>query len=426
MRTKTWGNRHGITNRIIVLRSGQHQCNLPTGSVAFGALRSYNDAPVAANSVQVPDSKIIFDPDSGIVTASGGTTLEAINELLAPQGYFLPVVPGTQKITLGGAIAANVHGKNHHKAGSFSEHVVSMKLLDSNGKAVQAAPGHPLFDAVPGSFGLTAVILEARVRAAKIPGTMIDVKTEAMTLAQLLDALRDDQSEFSVAWIDSSDIRGRGIFMQGDWAAAAPATSGQKKRFSVPPMPSLFLKSRSIVSLMCRGYYSAKKKPRSFQSSYEAFLFPLDRFENWDNAFGATGMLQLQVVLSDNKETQSVIEILLEELNEFGLCSFVTVLKRFRESPGRYGEKNLDCHIDGGYTFAMDIPGTEKAVNFAKWASRFCIRKGGKVYLAKDSVLQNDQLSARFKRQVESFAAMKKDLDPHGVFVSSLWGRLHG
>ncbi|WP_405784022.1 FAD-binding protein [Streptomyces sp. NBC_00859] len=407
------------------------------GSIARGLGRAYGDAAQNAGGAVLDmtglDRIHSVDADAGTVVCDAGVSLHRLMEVLLPLGWFVPVTPGTRYVTVGGAIGADIHGKNHHVSGSFSRHVRSLDLLTADGTVHTAAPGSALFDATAGGMGLTGVILTATVQLLPVRTSLMSVDTERATdLDDLMARLTatDHRYRYSVAWIDllaRGAATGRSVLTRGDHAPldALPARARRAPlsfRTATLPAPPPFipegLLSRASVSLFNELWYRRAPRLRTGEiQRLPAFFHPLDAVPHWNRIYGRGGFVQYQFVVGYGQE--ETLRRIVGRISRRRCPSFLAVLKRFGEADPGW----LSFPVPG-WTLALDIPATLSGLGaFLDELDEEVAGAGGRVYLAKDSRLRPDLLAAMYPRLAD-FRALRAELDPGAVFTSDLSRRL--
>lgn len=404
------------------------------GVLARGLGRSYGDAAQSGGAVVLDTSgmsTVSLDRQNQNVTAGAGASLDQVLRTIVPQGFFIPVSPGTRMVTVGGAVAADVHGKNHHVDGSFGAHVQSMTLIDgeANVRTLTPTSGDP-FWATIGGMGLTGVVTEATFDVLPISSSWISVDTERGNdlddvMARMI--ARDDDYRYSVAWIDSVHASGRGVITRGDHAPldALPSKKATKAlRFD----PRVLATAPNIVpggvlnTFTVRAFNEAwfRKHPKSQRGvlqSIGAFFHPLDGVQEWNRIYGPAGFLQYQFVVPD--EASDVIGIALKRLRDAGAPSFLTVLKRF----GASNPAPLSFPRPG-WTLAIDVPaGIDGLAQVLDELDEQVAAVGGRLYLAKDS-RQSAAMMERTYTQLADWRETRSTMDPKGIFTSDLGRRL--
>jgi len=398
--------------------------------LAHGLGRSYGDVCLNEGGTLLLtcglDRFVALDEQAGVLECEAGVSLAEILELVVPRGWFLPVVPGTQQVTVGGAIANDVHGKNHHRAGTFGGQVRSLELLRSSGERLLCSPerNRELFAATVGGLGLTGLILKARLALRRVASTR--VVAETLPLRDLSEffarsAESDRTFEYTVAWIDclASGARlGRGILHRGNHAQApGPLVWRAGGRLSVP----LELPFSPLTRLTLRafnGLYHARHR-RAGAGAVEAlgFFFPLDTVQRWNRIYGRAGFFQFQCQVAPAAAPEA-IRALLAAIARSGQGSFLAVLKNFGAAPS----PGLLSFPREGTTLALDFPdrGERTARLFGELHAIVAAHRG-RIYPAKDAHMSPGQFEAQHG---EALPAFRAQVDP--AFSSSLWRRVTG
>ena len=405
--------------------------------IARGQGRSYGDAALNENGCVLLTERVNrlleFDVENGILRAEAGATLADILEVIVPKDWFLPVTPGTKFVSLGGCVAADVHGKNHHHDGSFGDHVVAIELFMDDGSRVKcsASENAELFWATVGGMGLTGIIGEVTLKLIPIPTPCMMVQNyRAENLEQLFGLLQNPSSDdrYTVAWIDSMASGrhlGRGVAMCGHHAVAEDLPVdyknfvGLERSRAIPfDFPHFALNSLSITAFNALYFRREGAKQEPFLSSYDAFFYPLDAIDNWNRLYGKRGFVQYQCVIPQLTAYDGIRK-LLEELSGSGRPSFLAVLKRF----GAQGKGLLSFPM-AGYTLALDLPIRDDGLFvLLDKLDKIVLQHGGRVYLAKDARLAADSFRAMYPRYAE-WLKIKNTADPQNAFCSSLARRL--
>jgi len=404
------------------------------GVLARGLGRSYGDAAQSGGAVVLDTSgmsTVSLDPRNQNVTAGAGASLDQVLRTIVPQGFFIPVSPGTRMVTVGGAVAADVHGKNHHVDGSFGAHVQSMTLIDGEANVRTLTPdsGDP-FWATIGGMGLTGVVTEATFDVLPISSSWISVDTERGNdlddvMARMI--ARDDDYRYSVAWIDSVHSSGRGVITRGDHAPVDALTSKKATKalrfdprvLATAPniVPSGVLNTFTVRAFNEAWFRKHPKSQRGALQSIGAFFHPLDGVQEWNRIYGPAGFLQYQFVVPD--EASDVIAIALKRLRDAGAPSFLTVLKRF----GASNPAPLSFPRPG-WTLAIDVPaGIDGLAQVLDELDEQVAAVGGRLYLAKDS-RQSAAMMERTYSQLADWRKTRSTMDPEGIFTSDLGRRL--
>jgi decaprenylphospho-beta-D-ribofuranose 2-oxidase len=407
--------------------------------IVRGQGRSYGDASLNADARVILSERLnrilAFDPNKGLLRAEAGITLQEILEIVVPRGWFLPVTPGTKYASLGGCVAADVHGKNHHGAGSFSAHVqeIEMVLADGTRTCCAAEQDADLFWATAGGMGLTGIIAEVTLRLMPIEsGRMIVQHRAANDLEagfKLLDSA-DFDDVYTVAWIDClarGRSLGRSIVMRAHHASRAelpPAERAQPferpaRRLRRMPfdLPSWVLNPLTVNAFNQLYYWTQGRKQAPFPADYDGYFYPLDAIADWNRLYGKKGFVQYQCVLPGAAVDD--MRCILEMLAASRRASFLAVLKRF----GAAGKGMLSFPCPG-YTLALDLPVKDAGLfELLDRLDEIVLAAGGRVYLAKDCRLAAATFRAMYPRYNE-WLAVKRAVDPGNRFSSSLSRRI--
>ncbi|MFC5585716.1 FAD-dependent oxidoreductase [Nitratireductor kimnyeongensis] len=414
----------GAEEAIERLRAGR---GLPETVLPYGNGRSYGDTCLndegALIDMRSMNRILAFDDENGVLTAEAGLMLSDIIAHAGPKGWFPAVVPGTQYVTLGGAIANDVHGKNHHRRGSFGCHVISFTLLRSDGQTHHCSQtdNPELFRATIGGMGLTGLILKATIRLMKVAS--VDVNEHVRGFSSLdeyfeLAEEADAQNEYAVAWLDqlaTGSKAGRGFLLTANHAEdGAVYTSPSSRRLAVPFRPPLNLLNRWSLTLFNRAFAWSKARAEGIRrSSYQSYFFPLDAVRHWNRLYGPRGLLQHQCVVPFDAARET-IPAMLAAAREAGQASFLTVLKRFGDvpSPGTLSFPRP------GYTLTLDFSNGGAATQaLFERLDQLTVEAGGAVNPYKDARMSAAVFEASFPkwRDLEVFR------DPG--FVSDFWRR---
>ncbi|TXS53034.1 FAD-binding oxidoreductase [Streptomyces sp. uw30] len=439
-----WGRTAPTTARLIRPRTYEEAVTAVRGCGTRGGIprglgRAYGDAAQNAGGTVLDmtglDRVHAIDADSGIVLCDAGVSLHRLMEVLLPLGWFVPVTPGTRYVTVGGAIGADIHGRNHHVSGSFSRHVLSLELLTADGEIRTVGRGTPLFDATTGGMGLTGVILTATIQLQPVVTSLMSVDTErARDLDDLLARLSatDGHYRYSVAWIDllaSGAATGRAVLTRGDHAPLEALREGTRARREplafrpgrLPAPPALLpegLLSRRTVGWFNELWYRRAPRARTGELQRLArFFHPLDGMPHWNRVYGRGGLVQYQFVVGHGQE--ETLRRIVRRVSAHRCPSFLAVLKRFGDADPGW----LSFPVPG-WTLALDIPAYLPGLGALLDAlDEDVAAAGGRVYLAKDSRLRPELLAAMYPR-LDEFRALRAEVDPRGVFVSDLARRL--
>jgi FAD/FMN-containing dehydrogenase len=398
-----------------------------SSSLPYGNGRSYGDSCLAASDqvlhMRSLDRLIEADWDNGVVKVEAGITLAEVLAVSIPRGWFLPVTPGTQFATVGGAIANDVHGKNHHVRGTFGRHVRSFGLLRHGQPQITCSPGanSSLFSASIGGLGLTGIIHWAQLQLMPIRASQIDTNTVRFAnLAEffsLADEL-DDKHEYSVAWVDclaKGADTGRGVFIVGDHAQYGSLEVGKRAKLSMPLTPPVSLINTLSLGAFNNLYWRVHPSQRTRgRSAYEPFFYPLDRILHWNRIYGRQGFQQYQCVIP-SANAEAAMGELLRAIAESGQGSFLAVLKRCGDvrSPG------LLSFPMPGTSLALDFPQSEHLENVVFPRLDDIVRAaGGRLYPAKDAHMSG----ADFRQAYPAWERLEALRDPS--LMSRFWSRV--
>jgi FAD/FMN-containing dehydrogenase len=403
--------------------------DLHNGALPVGMGRSYGDSCLLKDGnllVTTGMNRLLsFDPATGLLTAEAGITLAQILDFAVPRGFFLPVTPGTKYVTLGGAIANDIHGKNHHVAGTFGRHITQFELVRSDGTRRLCTPTEnpDWFAATIGGLGLTGFISWATLRLRPIVSRKIEYEgIQFHGIDEFLDLTSQSQNiEYTVSWIDCASTGknfARGVFMQGDHSTKPdPLTPSPEPKLVFPFEAPGYLLNHATVSLFNTLFFHKQihKRVVSLQD-YEPFFYPLDKVLHWNRMYGKSGLLQFQYVIPWQHAREGTIAILREVANS-GLASFLAVLKAFGDVPS----PGLMSFPRPGITLALDFPiKANKSFPLFERLADMTREFGGRLYPAKDAAMTAPQFQA-FYPQWQHFARYK---DP--LLTSSFWERVTG
>ena len=399
------------------------------GALAVGMGRSYGDVCLLKDGTLLQTTSmnrlLAFDPNSGVLTAEAGITLAQILDFAVPRGFFLPVSPGTKYVTLGGAIANDIHGKNHEAAGSFGNHVPQFELVRSNGNRMlcSSRENPDYYAATIGGMGLTGVITWAQLRLKPIVSRKIDYEGIQFHGIDEFLAIKKQYShvEYTVAWVDCLSTGknfARGIFMLGDHSKEPGELKISPKPKLVFPIeaPGFMLNKFSIAAFNTVFFHKQMKAHVKTVQDYEPFFYPLDAVQKWNRMYGKNGLVQFQFAIPWEHAKEGTIAIL-SEIAKSGLASFLAVLKAFGDVPS----PGLLSFPQPGVTLALDFP-IKPHLSFPLFErlADMTLEFGGRLYPAKDAAMTAPQFQA-FYPQWEQFARYR---DP--LLTSSFWERVTG
>lgn len=403
--------------------------------IARGSGRCYGDASLGPNIVSTLHYTNIleFNKEKGEIYCEAGVTLEELIDVILPAGFFLPVTPGTKFITVGGAVASDIHGKNHHKEGSFSAHVTAMEIYAADGNVYTATrtQNADLFEATCGGMGLTGIILRVRFTLKKIESAYIkQVTARARNLDEIFDLFEEHRSmTYSMSWIDcfqKGNKLGRSIMYAGEHATVAdldekkrkqPLYLAPKKKLTVPfNLPSITLNPLSIRAFNFLYFNKSPKNRHIGLIDYDTFFYPLDVINHWNRMYGKAGFVQYQFVLPLDVSKKGLTEIL-NRINNKNMGSFLAVLKLFGK------QDDLISFPMEGYTLALDFAVRKGLFEFLDELDKVVMDLGGRIYLSKDARMKSDFFWKSYPK-VNRFAEIVRKYNPHATFASTQSDRL--
>lgn len=404
--------------------------------LTYGRGRSYGDACLNGGGTVLDtrglDRLLAFDASTGVLRAEAGVTLAEVLAVSVPRGWFLPVTPGTQYVTLGGAVAHDVHGKNHHAAGTFGRFVTALGLVRSSGEALTLYPGDPLFGATVAGLGLTGLITWVELQLIPVASDRVDTVTTRFRSLDDFFALSERagaRSPYVMAWLDALHPGGRGLLMEGDHAPSGdplpPEADAHVPRLTVPfDAPEWALSPVSVRAFNVVYYRRLRGVQARARTHYRPFFYPLDAIGGWNRGYGRRGFFQYQFVVpfasrspSGVADSREAVREVLARLAGARAGSFLAVLKTFGDVPS----PGMLSFPRPGVTLALDVPNRgEATVRLLRSCDDVVREAGGAVYPAKDAVMTPESFRAFFPAW-EAFAA---HLDP--AFSSTFWRRVAG
>lgn len=438
-----WGN-HPVERCLVSRPSSVEELQeLVTGGglrdyIPRGLGRSYGDPAINGGRGVILQTRrnrfLAFDEANGLLECEAGASIEEIIHHLMPRGWFVPTSPGTKYVTIGGAIAADIHGKNHHADGSFGSHVEQIQLLLADGSIVEVGPEGPrrdLFWATVGGMGLTGIILSAKVRLRKIETSYYETRyIRGRDLDETLDNLEktNAQYRYSVAWVDclaSGRSLGRSVLMLSNDAAREdlppklkrnPLALSSVLKATVPFRFPQFVLNEWSVRAFNTAFYGTHWNATRYVD-YESFWYPLDRIRHWNRIYGKRGLVQYQALLPPSTTGRGLVA-LLERIAKSRRASFLAVLK----SSGPANDSPLS-YLYEGHTLALDLPFTPDLPELSRDLDRILLDYGGRLYLAKDALATAETFAPMYPRLAE-FRRIKAEVDPDCRFASSQARRL--
>ncbi len=378
--------------------------------IARGAGKSYGDASLYDTILSTSkfNSILNFDPEGQTITVQSGVLLDSILKCIVPYNLFLHVVPGTKFITVGGAMASDVHGKNHVSRGSFNERVIEMTLLNERGEVVQVSrdQNQSLFYSTFGAMGLTGIILTAKIKLKSIPSVQIKKNVSSYyNLNELLNAFLQTKSEYSIAWLDYfsyTENEIKSIFQTGDFIETRDQPGTSSKSSSTPglamitipfDLPSWFMNRVFIRTFNSLYFRLIKRSKKENLVHYDSFLFPLDKIKDWNKCYGKNGFIQYQFVLPVSAALEGIGEILRaihKSSHWVVLCTLKRLGKKNEHSPMSFAEE--------GFTLALDFKITKELFEFLNQLDDMVIKYNGKIYLAKDARMRSETFHKMYSK----------------------------
>jgi decaprenylphospho-beta-D-ribofuranose 2-oxidase len=394
------------------------------GLLPVGLHRSYGDSALNSGGTlidMVALNQIEIDPQTRIAIVGGGVSISELESAALKLSLFPPVVPGTGFVTMGGAIAADIHGKSHHKTGSFSQCVRRISLLLASGKIADFTPTDPEFWATVGGLGLTGIVLEVEIELRALHSNSVDVAEHRVkNLSEMITLLdrSDADYEHTVAWIDlSGDYRGRGVVSLGNYGNTP--VKAEESLSKGPSLPALGGKN-FITSLSVKAFNEIwfRKPLKNGPVALRKYMHPLDGVGNWNRIYGNSGFLQYQFVIDIGQE--EIFEKLFAGLRELKAASFLGVLKKFgaaSQAPLSFPRPGWTLTLD----YSVEVPGLEK---FLRNFDEELVSRGGRIYLIKDSRLDARLLPMMYP-ELNRWREIRSAMDPDGLWQSDQARRLH-
>ncbi|MEZ5184667.1 MAG: FAD-binding oxidoreductase [Candidatus Nanopelagicales bacterium] len=430
-----WGRTSPSEARVVEPTTREELRRLVTSTpkaIARGTGRSYGDPAQSAGATVISGLSLHALGSPGeVMRLGGGVSIDELLKVSVPAGWFVPVTPGTRFVTMAGAFAADIHGKNHHRDGTFSQHVDEIAMMLADGSEVTAKRDDPVFAATAGGMGLTGIITSLQMRMRRIETSRIVVDTTRTNdLDSLLDAMlaADRHATYSVAWVDTlarGKHLGRAVLTTGEHARrddlptrmrANPLSYEPRQLLRTPAwMPNWALGQFSVSAFNEVWFRKAPKQRQGEIQSIPAFFHPLDGVRDWNRIYGNRGFLQYQFVVADTE----VVRHALEKVSAAGCPVFLAVLKRF----GPANSSPLSFPMSG-WTLTLDIPTSVPGLShLLDELDDEVVQAGGRVYLAKDSRMDPLHLPTMYPR-LEEFRQVRQRLDPHRRWRSDLSERL--
>ena len=422
MNLNSWGMYPIIKNKKMVFLNKEELKNKLVQEkdyIPFGNGRSYGDSALNENIIYCKPYNYFldFDENTGLLHCQSGVMLSEIIEAFVPRGWFLKVTPGTKLITIGGAIASDVHGKNHHVEGCFSSCVEEFTLMLPNGEIKNVKKDDELFLATCGGMGLTGVILDAKISLKKINSKYINQTTiKTKNLKETFEAFEKySHMPYSVAWIDclaSGEDIGKCLLMVGDFADDGKLDFKEKNKINISfNFPSFALNSLSVKAFNWLYYKKAPNGESKQKVDIDTFFYPLDAINNWNRIYGKGGFTQYQFILPKEKSYDGLKEIL-EKISKSGKGSFLAVLKLYGEENQNYLSFPMK-----GYSLALDFKIEKGIFELLNSLDEIVLKYGGRIYLTKDVRVSKESFEKGYPN-IEKFRELRKKYAMSEKFVS--------
>lgn len=428
-----WGNYPKIEANVVSFSSEKEIHKILSESetiISRGLGRCYGDSALNDKIIStLKYNRILeFNEENGTITCESGVTLEDLLDIFLPKGWFLPVTPGTKYITVGGAIASDVHGKNHHVNGSFSNQIINMDIMVPDGRIINCSKenNEDLFWATCGGMGLTGIILRATFKLIKIESSYIYQESiKAKNLEDIMQIFEESKEfTYSVAWIDclaGGNKLGRSIMMRGEHATKKDLNkykittemlfANHKPKLTIPiNFPNFSLNTLSVKAFNFLYYNKQQKRFQKGLVDYNKFFYPLDSINDWNRIYGSRGFTQYQFVLPKEKSYEGLKKIL-AKISKSGSCSFLAVLKLFGP------QDDLISFPKEGYTLALDFPVNPKSLKLLDELDKIVLEYDGRFYLTKDARMSQETFESGYK-YLEKFKSTKQKYDTDNKFQS--------
>ena len=426
-----WGNNLVVNSNIIYPKNINEIIGIikeykSKGILVRGMGRSYGDVALNENIVSLKYYKktLELDEKDGLLKCSSNVSISEINDLIISKGWFLNITPGSKFVSVGGAIANDVHGKNHHKDGSFSDYLDEFDIIKENGEIISCSSktNPELFYATCGGLGLTGIIINVKIKLLRIKSKNIDVKiVKTKNFEETIQKLNDLKDyKYLVAWSDtlSKKNNGRSIIFCGEHSTDGDLNYKKQKNFKIPSLFGFFLMNSICLKLFNLFYYSFHKNDKKFKKDINNFFYPLDTISNWNKLYGKNGFTQIQLLIKQNKYNKDLLVEIIKYFREKGFYSYLTTLKEYGE-----GNKNFLSFGEKGLSITLDIPLNN---NFSKVYEEFEKKFSNehiKVYLAKDSFMSQTFFKNTYSK-LNNFIELQKRVNSNSTFKSKLSQRL--
>ena len=420
-----WGNNINVNSNIYLPKNNDDITNLYKKGIALNSItrglgRSYGDSSLDNSIISLKNYEkyIKFDNELGTLECSSNYSLNEILKLIVKKGWFFNVTPGSKFITIGGAIASDVHGKNHHLDGSFCDYVFSFKIITSQGILYNCSKEEnlELFQASCGGMGLTGIIVSAKIKLLKIKSKIINTEIiKTKNLEQTIKSFKKlNANKYIVAWIDAlakNEHMGRSVIFIGNHSDEGDLNFFEKIKFSIPKIFPGFLLNKYIIKAFNKFYYFIHKNNKKIKQSLNNFFYPLDSIGSWNNLYGKEGFIQIQILITE-KNFEEVICKTLEFFQKKKQFSFLTTLKELG-----IGNENYLSFPSKGYTLTLDLKMNSNLKTIYEEFELLLAQYKTKVYLTKDSFMSKKYFEDTYKK-LNKFKEIKNKYDPLNVIKS--------
>ena len=420
-----WGNNNIIRSDIFYPKNEQEIIEIleklnNEGIITRGLGRSYGDMSLYKNILSLERYKKIFELDekTGILRCSSNLSIVEIIEKIVNKGWFLNVTPGSKYVTIGGAIANDVHGKNHHKDGSFSEYVDEIKIITPDGKIniCSNKSEYDLFKATCGGAGLTGVIVSAKLKLLKIKSKNLDVKIfKTKSIDETLKKFRElNENKYLVAWLDTINKKnfGKAVIFSGDHSEDNDLNLKLKKSFNLPSFIGNLFMNNFFMSIFNKLYFLKHQNNFKVKQDMDTFFYPLDRVLNWNKFYGKKGFTQIQILIKDEDKYKEILFKIFDFFTEKNIYSYLTTLKEYGQ-----GNNNYLSFAEKGLSVTLDIPLKNGFLIIYEEFENILLNQNVKIYLAKDSFMSKAFFHKSYNK-INEFINFKKKIDPSSKFKS--------
>ena len=424
-----WGNNLVVNSNIIYPKNVNEIIEIikeykSKGILVRGMGRSYGDVALNENIISLKYYKktLELNEKDGLLKCSSNVTISEINDLIISKGWFLNITPGSKFVSIGGAIANDVHGKNHHRDGSFSDYLEEFDIIKENGELVSCSnkTNSELFYATCGGLGLTGIITNVKIKLLKIKSKNIDVRiVKTNNFEETIKKLNELKDyKYLVAWTDtlSKKKNGRSIIFCGEHSNDGDLNYKKQKNYKIPALLGLFLMNSFCLKLFNIFYYLFHKNNQKFKKDINNFFYPLDTIYNWNKLYGKDGFTQIQLLIKQNNK--DLIVKIINYFSEKGFYSYLTTLKEYGE-----GNKNLLSFGEKGLSITLDIALNNNFPEVYKEFEKKFSNEDIKVYLAKDSFMSQSFFKNTYSN-FNNFIEFQRRINPNSTFKSKLSQRL--